>query len=381
VALVLDNDQTLLRNTAVDFARARLPVANLRGLRDSKDPTGFDRDAWREMADLGWTGMLIPEELGGNGFGYFGLGLVMEALGRTLAASPLYSTVVLSGSALALADASHPEASALLARIAVGDVVVAFACDEGPAHDPLGIATTATRRDGGYVLAGRKRFVADGHVADQLLVVARTGGAPGDRNGLALFLVDGNATGIRRRRLDMVDSRNAADIDLDGVVVAAGALVGPAGDAAAVVERVLDRGRILLAAEMFGMAQQAFETTLDYLKQRTQFGVPIGSFQALKHRAVHMFTEIELSKSVLYEALTALDEDRPADVPRLASICKARLNDALMLITNESVQMHGGIGVTDEIDIGLYLKRARVAQAMLGNSSFHRDRYATLQGF
>jgi alkylation response protein AidB-like acyl-CoA dehydrogenase len=132
---------------------------------------------------------------------------------------------------------------------------------------------------------------------------------------------------------------------------------------------------------MFGMAQQAFETTLDYLKQRTQFGVPIGSFQALKHRAVHMFTEIELSKSVLYEAFTALDEDRPADVPRLASICKARLNDALMLITNESVQMHGGIGVTDEIDIGLYLKRARVAQAMLGNSSFHRERYATLQGF
>ena len=381
MALVLDNDQILLRNTAVDFARARLPVANLRGLRDANDPTGFDRDAWREMADLGWTGMLIPEELGGNAFGHFGLGLVMEALGRTLAATPLHSTVVLSGSALALADASHPEASALLARIAAGDVVVAFACDEGPAHDPLGIATTATRRDGGWVLSGRKRFVADGHVADQLLVVARTGGTPGDHDGLSLFLVDGNATGVQRRRLDMVDSRNSADIDLDGVAVAAGALVGTAGAAATVLERVLDRGRILLAAEMFGMAQQAFETTLDYLKQRTQFGVPIGSFQALKHRAVHMFTEIEMSKSVLYEALTALDEDRAVDVPRLASICKARLNDALMLITNESVQMHGGIGVTDEIDIGLYLKRARVAQAMLGNSSFHRDRYASLQGF
>ena len=160
-----------------------------------------------------------------------------------------------------------------------------------------------------------------------------------------------------------------------------GALLGKEGAAAAVLDHVYDRARILLAAEMFGMAQELFETTLAYLKQRTQFGVLIGTFQALKHRAVYMYTELELSKSVLYEALTALDDGREADVSRLASVCKARLNDALQLISNEAVQMHGGIGVTDNIDVGLFLKRARVVQAMLGNASFHRDRYAALQGF
>ena len=180
----------------------------------------------------------------------------------------------------------------------------------------------------------------------------------------------------------MVDSRNSADLELAGVSVPGDALIGQAGGAAAILERVLDRGRILLAAEMLGMAEEAFEITLGYLKQRTQFGVPIGSFQALKHRAVQMFIEIELSRSVVFEALTALDDaGRDADVPRLASVCKARLNDTLQLVTNECVQMHGGIGVTDEVDVGLYLKRARVAQAQLGSSAFHRDRYATLSGF
>ena len=380
MGLVLDSDQTLLLNSALDFARTRLPVANLRQLRDSSDPTGFDRAAWKEMADLGWTGMLIPEDLGGNGFGYYGLGLVTEALGRTLAASPMFSTVVLAGTALAqLPD--HPEARTLLGKIAAGDAVVAFAAEETPSHQPTHVATTARRQGDGYVLNGHKRFVVDGHVADTLVVVARTSGATGDAAGLSLFLVDANAKGVVRHRLSMTDSRNSADIELKNVEVGSGALLGKEGAAAAVLDHVYDRARILLAAEMFGMAQELFETTLAYLKQRTQFGVLIGTFQALKHRTVYMYTELELSKSVLYEALTALDDGREADVPRLASVCKARLNDALQLISNEAVQMHGGIGVTDNIDVGLFLKRARVVQAMLGNASFHRDRYAALQGF
>ncbi|HET7204201.1 MAG TPA: acyl-CoA dehydrogenase [Steroidobacteraceae bacterium] len=380
MALVLDEDQALLRQTALDFARNRLPVSDLRRLRDTDDATGFDRAAWSEMAALGWTGMLVPEQFGGNGFGHFGLGLVLEALGRTLAASPMQSTVVLSGTALKLA-CPHDGARELLERIAAGTAVVALAHEEHARHRPFEIATIARREGDGYVLNGRKRFVVDGHVADVLLVVARTSDERSDRDGLSLFLVDVGAAGVARRRLAMADSRNSADVELSNVRVAGSALLGDAGAAGPLLERVLDVGRILLAAEMFGMAQQAFETTLDYLKQRRQFGVPIGSFQALQHRAVQMYTDIELARSVVYEALTALDDDRSADIPRLASVCKARVNDTVHLVSNEGVQLHGGIGMTDQVDVGLYLKRARVAQATLGTTAFHRDRYAALQGF
>ena len=324
--------------------------------------------------------MLIPEALGGNAFGPFGLGLVLEALGRTLAATPLHSTVVLSGTALALSG-GHDGAREWLGRIAAGEAVVALAHEEHPHHAPWAIATRARRAGDGYVLEGRKRFVVDGHVADALLVVARSAGADDEPGGLSLFLVDPATPGLARRRLQMVDGRNSADVELDSVKVPASARLGAEGGASVLLERVLDTGRILLAAEMFGMAQQAFETTLDYLKQRQQFGVPIGSFQALQHRAVQMYTELELARSVLLEALTALDEGRDADVPRLASVCKACVNDALHLVSNEAVQLHGGIGMTDQVDVGLYLKRARVAQATLGNTAFHRDRYAALRGF
>jgi alkylation response protein AidB-like acyl-CoA dehydrogenase len=380
MALVLDGEQSLLRENALEFARNRLPVAALRKLRDTGDATGFDRDAWSEMAELGWTGMLIPESLGGNAFGHFGLGLVLEALGRTLAASPLQSTVVLSGTALKLAG-DHEMAGTLLSKIARGETVVAFAHDESHAHRPTHVETTARRDGESYVLDGRKRFVGDGHVADALVVVARTSGDAASPGGLSMFVVDGQAHGLTRRRLRMVDSRNSADLEFRGVRVPASARLGDEGEAGDALERVLDVGRILLAAEMSGMAQQAFESTLDYLKQRQQFGVIIGTFQALKHRAVAMYNELELSKSVLYEALSALDEGRDGDIARLASICKARLNDTLHLVSLEAIQMHGGIGMTDQVDVGFYLKRARVAEASLGTSAFHRDRYAMLRGF
>lgn len=376
MALVLDDDQILLRDTAIEFARERLPVATLRRLRDTHDATGFDLPLWRQMGELGWTGMLIPADLGGTEFGYLGLGLVIEALGRTLAATPMLSTVALSGSAIALSG-DDERTRELLTQIAAAQTVIALALEESASHSPSSIATQA-RHDGGdhYVLSGRKCFVIDGHAADQLIVVARDGNS----EGLSMLLVDPQLPGVKRERLTMVDSRNSAHISFDNVRVDSHALLGAEGDAGRILEAVLDRGRILLAAEMLGMAQEAFDVTLAYLKQRTQFGVPIGSFQALKHRAVHMFAEIELARSVVLEALSALDEKRP-DVPHLASLCKARLNDTLMLISNEAVQMHGGMGVTDEIDIGLYLKRARVAQATLGSSAFHRDRFAACENF
>jgi alkylation response protein AidB-like acyl-CoA dehydrogenase len=265
MGLVLDDDQALLRTTATDFARQRLPVTQFRRLRDDGDPVGFDRKAWAEMAALGWTGMLIPESLGGNAFGHFGLGLVLEALGRTLAASPLHSTVVLSGTALSLSGGSA-RANELLRAIAAGETVVALAHEEHPRHRPFSIATTARRDGDGWVLDGHKRFVPDGHVADALLVVARTGCGPGDADGLSLYIVDGSAAGLTRDRLVLADSRNSANVGLANVRVDGSALLGQKGGTGALMKRVLDVGRILLAAEMFGMAQQVFETTLEYLK-------------------------------------------------------------------------------------------------------------------
>ncbi|MGO8917733.1 MAG: acyl-CoA dehydrogenase family protein [Stellaceae bacterium] len=379
MALVLDSDTALIRDTALDFFAKRAPVSALRKLRDDKDVLGFSLPLWRQMAELGWAGFLVPEAYGGADFGCLGLGQVMEAAGRTLAASPLLATAMIGASALALAG-SALQKEAHLPALARGERLVALALEEGAHHAPAGIAATARRRAGGFRLDGEKRFVLDGHVADLLIVAARTAGAPGDRHGITLFLVPGDAKGLTRTRTFMVDSRNAARLSLDGVELAAEAVLGSVDDGAAVLDPVLDRARAGLAAEMLGSAAAAFERTVQYLKDRKQFGVPIGSFQALKHRAAAMFCEIELARSAVVAALAALDA-KAADAGALASLAKAKAGDAFFLVGNEGVQMHGGIGMTDEHEIGFFLKRARVAQAAFGDSAFHRDRYASLMGY
>jgi len=242
------------------------------------------------------------------------------------------------------------------------------------------VAAKAEKSGDGYTLSGKKNFVLDGHVADQLIVVARTSGKPGDRDGLTLFLVARNAPGVKVTRTLMADSRNAATIEFTGVKIAASDILGSVGGGADILDQVLDRARIGLAAEMLGITRQAFDQTIEYLKTRQQFGVLISTFQALRHRAAEMFCEIELSISVVLDALSAIDDNRN-DVPQMASLVKARLNDTLFLISNETLQMHGGIGMTDEVDIGLFMKRARVAAASFGDSAFHRDRYAALEGY
>jgi alkylation response protein AidB-like acyl-CoA dehydrogenase len=268
----------------------------------------------------------------------------------------------------------------VLPAIIAGERILALAIDEGPRHAPRRIALRAIKAGAGFQLDGEKDFVLDGHTADQLIVAARTSGKPGDADGITLFLVDGKTAGIARTRTIMVDSRNAARIRFDKVTVGADAVLGEVDRGGGVLDQVLDRGRIGLAAEMFGSATEAFERSVKYLKERKQFGVPIGSFQALKHRAAEMFCEIELSKSVVLEALSAIDERRN-DLPELASLAKARLCDTFFLVSNEGVQMHGGIGMTDEEEIGFFMKRARVAQATFGDAAFHRDRYAALEGY
>jgi len=269
-----------------------------------------------------------------------------------------------------------------LPEIAAGQLTLALALEESNHRNPLAIGTSlsAQANPEGWTLRGRKLFVVDGHSADKLIVAARTDGAPGDSAGISLFLLDGDTTGVHRKRTIMADSRNAANIEFDGVQVTADHLLGNAGEAWQTLEAVLDRGRVALAAEMLGNCLEAFERTLQYLTEREQFGVKIGSFQALQHRAAIMFTELELSRSVVLQALSSVD-DEPGQLPLLASLAKARLNDVSKLVSNEAVQMHGGIGVTDELEIGFFLKRARVAMQLLGDSGYHKDRYATLCGY
>lgn len=379
MALVLNEEQRLLKDSARGFLAESAPVAALRELRDSRDELGFAPTLWQQMVELGWSGVILPEAYGGLEFGFMGLGAIVEECGRNLTASPLFSTLVLGASALVLGG-SDAQKALLLPQVAAGSLTLALALEESPHHAPTQCGLTATPAAGGWLLNGSKRFVLDGHSADQLIVVARTSGSATSASGLSLFLVPADATGIERTRTHMIDSRNAANITFDNVAVDAAALVGERDHGWNILEPVLDRGRIVLAAEMLGGCQEVFDRTISYLQEREQFGVKIGSFQALKHRAAHMYIELELCRSVVLDALSALD-DRRADVPMMASLAKARLNETYHLITNEAVQMHGGIGVTDELDIGLFLKRARVLEQALGNTGYHRDRYATLSGY
>lgn len=379
MALVLTEEQQLLRDTATQFFQERLPIANLRKLRDSRDAVGFDRDAWKEMADLGFAGIMISEKYGGTDFGPVGLGLVLEQAGRTLAASPLVSTVLLGGSAVQLAG-NATQRQDILSAIAAGDRLMALALEEGPHHNPTKIATQAVVSGSSYRITGSKTFVLDGHIADQLIVVARTSGDSTDRSGITLFLVDPNADGVKITRTLMVDSRNAANIEFDSVTVPGSAVLGSIDGGNDVLDQVLDIARIGLSAEMLGLVQQTFDVTLAYLKERKQFGKVIGSFQALQHRMAVLFAEIELCRSVVLDALSALEERRN-EVPQVASLAKARLSEISTLMTNEGLQMHGGMGMTDQFDVGLYMKRARVAAASFGDSNFHRERYAALEGY
>lgn len=379
MALVLNEEQRLLRDTAREFLDKRSPVGALRNLRDSRDPVGYDPALWREMTELGWASIILPEQYGGLDFGFTGLGVVMEESGRTLTASPLFATAVVGASALLLGGSEAGKES-LLPALAAGELTLALALEESHHHRPHHIATTLESDGGHYRLSGDKCFVLDGHSADRLLVVARSSGETGSPDGLSLVLVPRDAAGVNTQRTIMADSRNAANIRFDRVHIDRDAVIGTPGAAGPLLEQVLDRGRVALAAEMLGLAREAFERTVAYLKERVQFGVPIGSFQALQHRAAKMQADIELCHSVVLQALACVDES-PGQLPLMASLAKAKLNELVKWVTNEAVQMHGGIGVTDELEIGFFLKRARVAMQVFGDTGFHRDRYARLCGY
>ncbi len=377
--MVLNEEQEMLKDSSAEFCRTQSPITEFRKLRDAKDESGFSRELWSAIAEMGWTGAIFPEDLGGFDFGYQGMGVILEETGRTLVPSALISTVVFSGSVVMLAG-NEGQRKEVIPAIISGERMLSVALDENHTHNPSRIACKAEETKDGYTISGEKRFVLDGHVADQFIVAARTSGNTNDEDGITLFLVDAKAPGITRTRTHMVDSRNSAMLRFDNVQVDASCVLGEVDGGFAPLSAALDRARICLAAEMLGSLTQVFETTLDYLKTRVQFDAPIGSFQGLQHRAADLFAEVEIARSVVMEALTAIDEGSD-DLPALASLAKAKLNDTFFLVSNEGSQMHGGIGMTDECDLGFYLKRSRVAIETFGNSRFHRDRYAALKGY
>lgn len=377
--LVLNEEQEMLRDAARGFLDEKAPVGALRKLRDANDETGFDRDLWKEMAEMGWAGILVDEEHGGADFGFVGAGVIAEEMGRTLTVSPFLSTSVLAATALKkLASDAHKQEH--LPKIAAGETLFALAVDETRKHGPAKTAMAAEKAGNGFKLSGDKTFVADGHVADKLIVAARSAGSAGDENGLTLFLVDAKARGVSIERTIMVDSRNAARIKFDGVEATGDDVIGEVDGGYMALEGVLNAGRAGLAAEMSGSAQQTFAITMDYLKERKQFGTEIGRFQALQHRAAHLYAEIELVKSAVLKALQDLDDHYGMAGP-ICALAKAKAGEVAKLASQEAVQMHGGIGMTDEYDIGFYMKRIRVAQEMFGDTAFHTDRLASLRGY
>ncbi len=377
MALVLNEEQTMLKESVKDFLNMKSPISALRALRDTNNPDGFDRTIWKDMAELGLTGLIISEEFGGLDFGYIGLGQALEETGRTLAASPLVSTVLLSTTAINLCGSASQKEN-LLPELAMGNLIIAFAHEEKSQHNPNYISTSATLKDNSYSINGAKTFVLDGHVADKLVVVARTSGAVNDKEGIELFLVDAKSEGVSINRTMMLDNRNAAKINFNNVSIPKENKLNL--ESFEDLEKIYAIGAVGLSAEMLGSTQECFEKTIAYLKERQQFGVAIGSFQALQHRAAKMFIDIELSKSVVIKALKAIDENSN-DLKELASLAKAKLGQTLKLVSNEGIQMHGGVGMTDDVEIGFFIKRARVAQQTLGDYNYHLDRYAKLKGY
>lgn len=373
--LYLTDEQTMLRDTARDFVADAAPVKHLRALRDAKDATGFSRDLWKQFAELGFTGVLIGEQDGGLGLGHVEAGVVLEEIGRNLSPSPFLTTAV--AAVEALKGSAH--AARYFPGILRGETVAALAIDERAKHG-TGIAMRAERSGNGFTLSGTKQFVSHGHVADVLIVAARTAGSLEDSDGITLFAVPQGAAGLTAEAERLADSSIAARFTFDRVAVDADAVIGEVDAGADPLGRLLRAGRAGAAAELLGVGGGAMNMTVNYLKERKQFGVRIGSFQALQHRAAHLYSEMEVARAAVLKAQQLLDAGNSA-ADQAVSVAKAMTSLATTLAVQEGVQMHGGIGMTDEYDIGFYMKRGRVLAEMFGDANFHADQLARAAGY
>lgn len=373
--LYLNDEQQMLRDTAREFVADAAPVSHLRQLRDADDPAGFSRDLWRRFAEMGFTGILIGEDQGGLGLGHVEAGVVLEEIGRNLSPSPFLTTAVTAVEALK----GTAQAERWFPGIVAGETVAALAIDERAKHSDA-ITLKAERSGNGFRLSGAKRFVTHGHVADLLVVAARTGGSDDDEAGVTLFAVEKDAAGLTASPERLADSSLAARLEFEGVEVTADAVIGEVDGGRSPLNRLLRAGRTGAAAEMLGVGGGAADMTMSYLKQRKQFGIVIGSYQALQHRAAHLYAEMEVARAAVLKAQQMLDADGDG-ADQAVSVAKAMSGQAATLAVQEGIQMHGGIGMTDEYDIGFYMKRARVLAEMFGDANYHADRIARMAGY
>ena len=380
MALVLTEEQSMLRDSARGLISDKAPVSHLRQLRDAKDATGFSRELWKEFAEMGFAGLLVPEEFGGSALGCVEAGVVMEEIGRTLMPSPFLSTAVLAASALSRGGSAAQKAEHL-PKISKGELIAALAVDEGAKHRPLQTGLKAVRSGNGFRLSGAKALVVDGHVADLLIVAARSAGAAGESNGADA--VPGRSQEPRALppsapswsmpttppASNSLMSRSTADH-----------VLGEVDQGHALLEGVLNIGRGAVASEMVGLSEEVFSRTVTYLKERKQFGKAIGEFQALQHRAAQLYIDIEITRAAVLKALQTLDGNFDSAANAVA-VAKARAGTTATRAVQEGVQMHGGMGMTDQFDIGFFMKRARVCEELFGDANFHADRLARMRSY
>ncbi|MGB3722215.1 MAG: acyl-CoA dehydrogenase family protein [Pacificimonas sp.] len=376
--LYLTEDQDMLRDSAKGFIAEKAPVTHLRKLRDSDDNAGFDPALWREFGEMGFTSILMSEDDGGLGLGHVEAGVVLEEMGRNLTPSPMLSTAVAAVAALKEGGKQHRDK--WFPKIAAGDATVALAVDEGAKHDPAATVMAAERSGNGFKLTGRKQFVVQGHTADMLIVAARTAGSAGETDGITLFAVEKGAANMTVDPRRLADSSFAAHIEFDGVEVDADAVIGEVDQGWGPLNAMLSAGRAGAASELLGVGQGTTDQTMAYIKERKQFGVIIGTFQALQHRAAHLYAELEVARAATLKAQQLLDAG--SDKAHYAvHVAKAMTGLTTTLAVQEGVQMHAGVGMTDEYDVGLYMKRARTLAELFGDANYHADRIAREAGY
>lgn len=369
-------EQDELRRIARQFLEAKSPEAEVRRLMDTAE--GYDPNVWSQMArELGLQSLIVPEEYGGQGFSYIELTVVLEEMGRALLCAPFFSTVVLATNALLHADDDTARKD-LLPGICAGETVATLAFTEPNGRwDAAGIEATARRDDGGWHLDGTKMFVIDGHTADLIVVAARSGQGDTNQQGISLFKVDGDAEGLTRTALSTMDqTRKQARLDLSNVPAT---LIGTEGQGWDVLARVLDLAAVGLAAEQVGGAQFVLDMSVQYAKDRVQFGRPIGSFQAIKHKCADMLVEVESAKSAAYYGAWCAAELND-ELPEVACLAKAYCSEAYFHAAAENIQIHGGIGFTWEHPAHLYFKRAKSSELLFGDPTYHRELLAQRLG-
>jgi len=374
MALVINEEQNMLKSSAKELLDLKSPISLMRELRDDNF-NQFDVDLWKQMVEMGWTALTIPEKFNGLNFGYVGLGQVLEEMGRKLTVSPMISTVLVSTTLISFSK-NEVLKRKLFDEIMNGKKLCSLAHEESPHHNPNINLSIISKSNEKFILNGKKRFVIDGSISDYLIVSANN-----ENSGkLELIILDSKSKGITFNNKVHMDSKIYSDISFYDVELSKNDFLSSDDDGQKLLSKTLDIACVGLAAEMLGNIQQAFEMTMQYLKEREQFGVKIGSFQVLQHRSAIMFGEIELCKSIVLKALQAIDSD-DENLPELASLAKSKLGLTSKLVTNEAVQMHGGIGMTDDSDIGFFLKRTRVAQRIFGDSNYHLDRVAKINSY